>query len=152
MSSLFKDCSFFYILFLAQILMNTFCCCFTCAHCQDNGSCSGNCITTGINALFGGSASILGSNDTFSLIDLKTFGCGGDQRVRGSTQGHNNGIAVDYELRSRNLYRTTSSGSIRLTQFHLDTFHTFYPVILINDDLYRISQKVKDRIIPSSFA
>ena len=62
-------------LFLAQILMNTFCCCFTCAHCQDNGSCSGNCITTGINALFGGSASILGSNDTFSLVDLKTFGC-----------------------------------------------------------------------------
>ena len=62
-------------LFLAQILMNTFCCCFTCAHCQDNGSCSGNCITTGINALFGGRASILGSNDTFSLVDLKTFGC-----------------------------------------------------------------------------
>ena len=25
--------------------MNTFCCCFTCAHCQDNGSSAGNSVT-----------------------------------------------------------------------------------------------------------
>ena len=67
-----------------------------------------------------GLTGLLISDDTFSLVDIQTDGGGRNQRVRRSTKGHDNGIDIDLELRTRNLYRTSSSGCIRLAKLHAD--------------------------------
>lgn len=95
------------------------------------------------NAGLGGSSCILCSNDTFSLIDFQTLGRRGNQRVRGGSQRHDNGIDVDIEFRSLYLYRASSSGSIRLAKLHANAADTLYPVILILENLYRVGQQIK---------
>ena len=83
-------------IFALNVLVDTSGTCFTCSHCKDNGCCTCYSISAGIYALFGGLHRYSSSAMIhFLLVDIKTVGCGGDQRVRGSTKGHDHGIDVD---------------------------------------------------------
>ena len=62
------------LLFVFQIFVDTFCTSFTCTHSKDNSSCTCYGITTGINSrLWMSVPCFFFSNNTFSLVDLKTF-------------------------------------------------------------------------------
>ena len=72
------------------------------------------------------------------FVDLKSACCGGDQRVRGSTERHDDRINIDRIIGTFDLDRTASSGCIRLAKFHLSYDNAFYPALFIGQDLSRV--------------
>ena len=52
-------------------------------------------------------------------------------------------VRIHLKLRSGDFHRTSSSGRIRLAQFHADTADSFYPVIFIHQNLRGIGQQIK---------
>ena len=110
--------------------MDSFCRSFSCTHSQDNGSCSCNGIAAGKYAVFRCLSSLFICNDTFSLVDVKTHRRRRDQRVRGSTESHDDRIYINIKFRTRDFNRTSSSRCIRLAKLHADTFDAAYIVIL----------------------
>ena len=87
---------------------------FTSLHSQDYGCCAGYCIAACVNSLFTGLASSLFGYDTFSLVDLKTFGGVGDQWVWRSTSGHDNRVYIHHKLGTWDGHRSSSAGCIWL--------------------------------------
>ena len=112
--------------------------CFSCLHGENYGSGTGYGISACEYTLAGCLAICLICNDASVLVDLKSTCCGGDQRVRGSTESHDDGIDIDGVVGTFDLYRTASSGCIRLAEFHLSYSHALYPALFIGQDLRRV--------------
>ena len=112
--------------------------CFSCLHGENYGSGTGYGISACEYTLAGCLAICLICNDASVLVDLKSACCGGNQRIRGSAESHNDGINIDGVVGTFDLYRTASSGCIRLTELHLSYGHALDPALFIGQDLRRV--------------
>ena len=91
-------------------------------------------------------------DDLAALLGLKTRGGGFQQRVRGSTEGHDNAIHRNIEFAALNDDRAASAGSVRLAKLHFYASNTGDPAVIrvtrVGDvrrqNLYRVRQRVED--------
>ena len=75
------------------------------------------------------------------FVCFQTFGGGSDQWVWRGTQRHDNGVNRQFEVGAFNRDWTAATGSIRLTQFHLDALDGFYIALFITVDLNRVVEQ-----------
>ena len=127
-----------------EIYVDSLCGSFACAHGQDDRSCAGDSVAARKDAFLGGLAVAVICYDTFAAVDIQSFGCGGDQRVGGSAQGHDDCVALDLEFGAGNLYGSASAGLIGLAQFHTQAGDALDPAVFIRVDLHRVGQKVEN--------
>ena len=83
-----------------------------CAHCEDNGSRTGNSVAAGEYAVLGGDAVLVVSHDAALAVGIQTRSRVTDQRVRAGANRRDDAIEVEHKLAAFDRNRTAAAGCV----------------------------------------
>ena len=106
------------------------------AHGEDNGGRAGDGVAARVNALTGGEARFLLSDNAAPLLGFKPRGSGLDEGVRAGAQGHDHAVQVKRKLAALFRHGAAAAGGVGLTQLHFLAVYGTDPALVVAQDSY----------------